>query len=70
MFGLGPLELVVLALLGVVLFGKGLPKIGHSLGQTITQFRKGVKGIEDDLDGSVPVKGPTTGPNPPAPKFG
>jgi sec-independent protein translocase protein TatA len=48
--GLGPGELIVLLLLGVLLFGKKLPDVGRYLGKGIVEFKKGVKGIEDDLD--------------------
>ncbi len=51
MFGLGPMEILILVVLGVLLFGKKLPDIGRSLGKTVTEFRKGVKGMEDDVDG-------------------
>jgi TatA/E family protein of Tat protein translocase len=38
------LELVLLAVIGVILFGKRLPDVGRSLGKTITRFKKGMKG--------------------------
>jgi sec-independent protein translocase protein TatA len=43
-------ELVVLALLGVLLFGKRLPEVGRSLGKGIVEFKKGLQGIEDEVD--------------------
>jgi Sec-independent protein translocase protein TatA len=51
MFGLGFLEIAGLVILGVLLFGKGLPGIAQSLGKSIVGFKQGLKGIEDDLDG-------------------
>jgi sec-independent protein translocase protein TatA len=54
----------VLAILGVILFGRRLPEIGRSLGKTIVEFKKGVGGLEDDLD--VAVK-PTSAPQQSAP---
>ena len=41
MFGIGPLELVIILVVFVVLFGsKRLPELGTGLGQAITNFRK------------------------------
>ena len=47
---LTPTTVAVLALLGVIIFGRRLPEIGRSLGKTIVEFKKGVGGLEDDLD--------------------
>ncbi len=49
-FNLGPMEIVVIAVIGVILFGKRLPDVGRYLGKSITEFKKGMKGLEDDLD--------------------
>ena len=48
--GLGPMEIVVIVVIGVLLFGRRLPEIGKSMGKTIVEFKKGMKGLEDDLD--------------------
>jgi sec-independent protein translocase protein TatA len=50
---LGPLgwpELIILAILGVLIFGKRLPEVGKSLGKGIVEFKKGLAGIEDDVN--------------------
>lgn len=52
-FGLGPTELMVLGVLGVLLFGRKLPEVGKYLGQSIVQFKKGMKGLEDNIDDGV-----------------
>ena len=49
MFGLGGGEIILLLVLGVLLFGRKLPDIGRSLGKTMTEFKKGMKGIEDEV---------------------
>ena len=46
----GTWEWVVIALFGLLLFGKRLPEVGKSLGKSIVEFKKGLKGIEDDVD--------------------
>jgi sec-independent protein translocase protein TatA len=49
MFGLGTMEILVLLVLGLLLFGKNLPDLARSLGRTVVEFRKGMHGLEDDL---------------------
>jgi sec-independent protein translocase protein TatA len=48
--GLGAPEIIVLVILGVLLFGRKLPDVGRYLGKSIVEFKKGVKGLEDDVD--------------------
>ena len=45
---LGPGELMVVMLIAVLLFGKRLPEVGKSLGKGIVEFKKGLRGIDDD----------------------
>jgi sec-independent protein translocase protein TatA len=51
--GFGPLEWGVLALVGLLLFGRRLPEVGRGLGKSIVEFRKGIQGIEDEIDQSA-----------------
>ncbi len=44
MFGLGPWELGIVAIVVVLLFGtKRLPELGSGLGKAISNFRKGYR---------------------------
>ena len=47
---IGMTELIVLAVLGLLIFGRRLPEVGRGLGRSIVEFRKGLKGIEDDVE--------------------
>ncbi len=44
---IGPMELLVIAGLGVLIFGHRLPKVARSLGRGITEFKKGLKDVRD-----------------------
>ncbi|MCA9241199.1 MAG: twin-arginine translocase TatA/TatE family subunit [Planctomycetales bacterium] len=45
--GIGWLQFVIVLLVALLLFGNRLPSIARSMGQSLTEFKKGVKGIED-----------------------
>ena len=47
--GIGTWELVVIAVVAVLIFGRRLPNVGRSLGESLVQFKKGLKGVEDDV---------------------
>jgi sec-independent protein translocase protein TatA len=51
MFGLGHFEILALLVLGVLLFGRRLPDVGRYLGKGIMEFKKGMKGLEDEVEG-------------------
>lgn len=50
MFGSHPMELIIVGIVALLLFGKRLPEVARSLGKGITEFKKGVRGIEDEVD--------------------
>jgi len=49
-FGLEPQHWLIIAVVGILLFGKRLPEVGRSLGKGIIEFKKGLKGLEDEVD--------------------
>lgn len=49
MFGLGTMELGVVLLIALLLFGKRLPAALGSLGTGIRVFRKALRGEDDEL---------------------
>ncbi|WP_437191814.1 Sec-independent protein translocase subunit TatA/TatB [Planctomicrobium sp. SH527] len=49
MFGFGPVELIFLAVIVLVLFGRRLPAAMRALGGSITSFKKGMQ--DEDNDG-------------------
>jgi sec-independent protein translocase protein TatA len=48
--GLGPMEMVIFLVIAVLLFGKRLPDVARSLGKGVVEFKKGIRGIEDEVD--------------------
>lgn len=50
-FGMpGGYEMVIVLIIALLLFGKRLPEVARSLGKGITEFKKGVSGIEDEVN--------------------
>ena len=53
-------EFIVIAAIGLLLFGKRLPEVGRSLGKGIVEFKKGLKGIEEEVEVATNKSAPTT----------
>jgi sec-independent protein translocase protein TatA len=53
MFGVGPMEMMIVGFIALLLFGKRLPEVAKSLGKGIVEFKKGVAGIEEDINDNV-----------------
>jgi sec-independent protein translocase protein TatA len=47
---------VIILIVGLLLFGRRLPEVGRSLGKGIVEFKKGLAGIEDDIETAVHAK--------------
>ncbi len=54
MFGMpGGIEWIVILIVALLIFGKRLPEVMKSLGKGIVEFKKGVKGVEDEVENTV-----------------
>ena len=49
MFGLGPMEMLIVGVIAVLLFGNKLPEVGRSLGRSLVEFKKGMSGIQEEI---------------------
>lgn len=72
-----PWAWIIIAVVGVLMFGRRLPEIGRQLGRALTEFKHGMRGLEDDVtaSSSQPSAPPAEAPKVPqritgtAPKF-
>jgi len=48
----GP-ELLIVAFIALMLFGKRLPEVARNMGKGLTEFKKGIRGVEDDIQGNT-----------------
>lgn len=55
---IGWTEWLVIIAVGLLLFGNKLPEVGRSLGRSIVEFKKGLKGVEDEVESAsnAPLK--------------
>jgi sec-independent protein translocase protein TatA len=53
-------EWFIILAIGLLLFGRRLPEVGRSLGQGIVEFKKGLKGVQDEVNsaGDAPASRP------------
>lgn len=50
MFSPSPIQLLIVAGIALLLFGDRLPQVMRSLGRSVVEFKKGVKGIDEEVD--------------------
>ena len=48
--GLGYMEIGIILIVGVLLFGRRLPEVGRGLGKSIVEFKKGLRDVTDEID--------------------
>jgi sec-independent protein translocase protein TatA len=59
---LGMPELMIVAFVSLLIFGNRLPSVMRSLGKSVTEFKKGISGIEEEIDQAVTSDTKTTPP--------
>ncbi len=48
-----PMEMMVVGLIAVLLFGSRLPSVARSMGRSFIEFKKGMRGIEEEVGGAI-----------------
>lgn len=43
-------EILVVLVVALLLFGKRLPEVARSMGKGIVEFKRGLRGVEDEID--------------------
>ncbi|MDO4549815.1 MAG: twin-arginine translocase TatA/TatE family subunit [Planctomycetia bacterium] len=51
-----PIQLAIVALIALLLFGNRLPGVARSFGKSIMEFKKGMKEIEEDVNSDTENK--------------
>ena len=51
----GPLELIIILIIAVLLFGRRLPEIARGLGKSLTEFKKGVRETQDKIQKAADI---------------
>jgi len=46
----GGSEWLVILIVALLVFGKRLPEVARSMGRSLTQFKRGLRDVEDDID--------------------
>ncbi|MBO5438835.1 MAG: twin-arginine translocase TatA/TatE family subunit [Thermoguttaceae bacterium] len=50
MFGIGTTQLLIFGVIALLLFGTRLPAVARSFGQSVQEFKKGLKEVNDDVE--------------------
>lgn len=62
-FSPGPMEMLIILGIAVLLFGKRLPEVGRSLGRGLVEFKKGLHGIEEEIESAGTSSDSTPSPD-------
>ncbi len=67
-FGMpGTTEMIIIAVIALLIFGKRLPDVARSVGKSIVEFKKGIKDVKGDIDEQSRLKPPPSAPRLDAP---
>ena len=59
MFGMGPMEIILILLVALLLFGaKRIPEIAQGLGKGITEFKRAVRDVQGEIENATDTTSP------------
>ena len=53
---IGPFEMLVILVVALLIFGGRLPEVGRNLGRGLSQFRKGVQDLKEEIEAEEPPR--------------
>jgi sec-independent protein translocase protein TatA len=56
----GTTELIIIAVVALLIFGRRLPDVARSIGKSIVEFKKGIRDVKDDIDVQSRLEPPPT----------
>jgi sec-independent protein translocase protein TatA len=60
-FNIGPMELIVILVLALIVFGpKRLPEIGRTVGKGLREFQKATREVRGEIEGALQDEPPST----------
>jgi len=63
MLGMGPWEILMILVVALLLFGaKRIPEIAQSLGKGITEFKRGIKDVQSEIENNITTPPPEQPP--------
>jgi sec-independent protein translocase protein TatA len=51
--GLGPMEMLIVGVVAILLFGNRLPEVAKSIGKGFNEFKKGMHGIDEEINSAT-----------------
>lgn len=52
-FDLSPSTLLIIGVIAVLLFGERLPEVARSVGKGLMEFKKGIRNLQDEVEGAI-----------------
>jgi sec-independent protein translocase protein TatA len=65
-FDLSPTTMLILGVIAVLLYGERLPEVAGSVGKVFMEFKRGLRSIQDDVEGAINSATTTTTSNTPS----